>query len=648
MKYALEWGNGRTVVAERPSLLSRFRRLEAHGGSGATVGGDHPMDRYCLKIVSLREKDGHLNDQFWDEARSVSLYTSVARNIPGCAACPLPACYWIHEKDPLYGKYLRARMSGERPRTLIDHLSLFNVAPEQLESPGIDDPEAFWFVPPPLLKQIYDAREHDRPARLLLTYPVLRGEVCLRDDPLNNPLEIRRMIYHVLSAILTLYRNGLAHGDVKPANIMRLRPFGLEFGRDFSYFLTDIGSVHSGNQPSDTYTEVFFNAGVWKRWEKEPDRGEQNRKFIGEGGFRPDTELSGNELNSLLRRTLMDGYALGVTIWSMARGWEPTCSLFNPDLVDAKWHDGTITGIFNTLYDVGNLTIAGMQKIADRLKDEFPRRFDKSVCIATYGRESEVGFDVEWVEKMDCGDEVEYGKLAEQLNFSGKFNPMLRLYRKGRTVDFPPEAVMRPIIETYSNGGRFINDIYYAPDDAESGCRPVDFENYQPCTLDRLIEKNELKEEDAGELAALGQRIDKYRAEQKRSGRQNPFLRLPYPQDIVKVDGSWMIQPFFLGSFRPVEEISFEEYFKMLCRRDNRLTTQNWADLLGYDRGVGILFELMPENMVRGFARRLNAAAREDPEAAENPAERRKIDSFRRLRGELRKTAKFGQYFSAE
>ena len=642
MKHAPEWGNGRTVVDKKPAFLSRGRRLEAHGGSGTTVGGDHPMDRYCLKIVSLQKKDGSFNNLFWEEAKSVSLYTSAARNIPGCAACPLPACYWIHEKDPLYEKYPRTRMSEEHPRALTDHLSLFDVAPEQLKSMGVDDPAAYWFVPPPLLKQIYDARADGRPALLLLTYPVFRGANSLRDEPVSDPREICRMVYHILSAILVLYRNGLAHGDIKPANIMRARPFVRE--KAVSYFLTDMGSIHSGDQPSDTYTKVFFDEKTYEEWGREPDRGEQNRKFIGEGGFGPDTELSENELNSLLRRTLMDGYALAVTIWSMARGRNPENSLLNRDLVNDKWHCDEITGIFNTLYDVGKLTIAGMQKIADGLKDEFPHRFGRSVCIKTYGRGSEVEFDVE--PKKDCGDEVEYGKLAEQLNFSGKFNPMLRLYRERRTADFPPDAVMQPIIETCSDEGRFINDIYYAPDDAESGCRPVDFSHYQPCTLDWLIEKNELKEEDVRELAALGRRIDEYRTEQMRSSKpRDAFLPLPYPEDIVKVDGSWMIRPFFLRSCRLRENISLEEYFKMLCRKDNKLTAQNWADLLKFDLKAGILFELMPEDKVSSFADQINAVARQDTGTAENEAEILKISFCRQLKKDLRKPAKFRKYF---
>ena len=649
MKYASERGNGcRDVSGKSPS---RFQRLEAHGGSGATLGGNHPMARYCLKIVRLQEKDGRLNDRLWSEARSVSLYTSVARNIPGCAVCPLPASYWIHEKDPLYEKYPRTRMSEKHPRALIDHLSLFDVAPEQLESLGVDDPAAYWFVPPPLLKQIYDGRKS---ARLLLTYPVLRGESSLHDAPLKSPLEIRRMVYHILSAILVLYRNGLAHGDVKPANIMLMRPFGFDYGFNYSYFLTDIGSVHSGDQPSDSFTEGFFNTGVFEKWKKEPDRGKQNREFIGEGGFEPDTKLSESALNKLLRRTLMDGYALAVTVWSMAKGREPASPLFNRDLVDDKWHCNTITDVFNRLCDVRNLTIAEMQKIADRLKAEFPCRFDKSAYIKTYGRESEVEFDVGQTDKVNGKEVIEYGKLSEQLNFSGKYNPMVRFYGERKTDNLPPydvecglprEVVMQPIIETYSNGGLFVNDIYYAPDDAAPGRPLVDFENYLPCTLGRLLENGTLTEEDVTELSALGRRIDNDR-KQKRANWKNFFMPIPYPRDIVKVGGSWMIQPFFLG-LNVFPEISFEEYFKMLCRRDNMLTFENWVSLLEYDRSAGILLELMPKGKVRWFARQLSAAAGEDSESA-SKAEKSSINHCRKLRDALRKTEKFERYLQEE
>ena len=638
MKYASEWGNGCRDVSGKSS--SRFQRLEAHGGSGATLGGNHPMARYCLKIVKLQEKDGRLNDRLWSEARSVSLYTSVARNIPGCAVCPLPASYWIHENDPLYEKYPRTRMSEKHPRALIDHLSLFDVAPEQLESLGVDDPAAYWFVPPPLLKQIYDGRKS---ARLLLTYPVLRGESSLHDAPLKSPLEIRRMVYHILSAILVLYRNGLAHGDVKPANIMLMRPFGFDYGLDCSYFLTDIGSVHSGDQPSDSFTEGFFNTGVFEKWKKEPARKKQNREFIGEGGFEPDTKLSESALNKLLRRTLMDGYALAVTIWSMAKGREPVSPLFNRDLVNDKWHCGTITDVFNRLCDVRNLTIAEMQKIADRLKAEFPCRFDKSAYIKTYGRESEVEFDVERVDKVSCGEEVEYGKISEQLNLSGKCNPMARFHVKGEIGWLPRDIIMQPIIETYSNGGRFVNDMYYAPDDARSGRRSVDFENYLPCTLDRLLENDMLTEENVSDLLALGRRIDRHRATLKEPPARNHLpMPLPYPQDIVKVGGEWMIQPSFLGS-SIYSEIPFEEYFKMLCRRKNVLTFDNWVSLLEYDRGAGILFELMPKDTARRFARWLKITVEEDPESA-SEAEKYSINHYCKLRGALRKTKKFGQY----
>ena len=640
------------------------------------VPGNKGRDPFCLKFVHLLKENGSLNDQFWNEAQSVSVYTSAARNIPGCAACPLPASYWIWEEDPLYINFPRRRMSEERPRALIDYISLFDVTPDQLK--GID-PATYWFVPPPLLKQIHKKK---LAAQVLLTYPVLRGRENLReiikkdrrertpkDGPmwrrsLWNPSEVCKLIYHILSAILMLYRNGLAHGDIKPANIMRSFPYS---GLGVSYFLTDLGSVHSGSHPSDSGTQEFFSSTTFEIWNDElklgkpnsgkHDYGKQNKKLIGDGGFRPETKLSARQLNSLLRRTLMDGFALAVTIYSIAKGREPGENVsFKLNLVEDKWHCPEITEFFNTLWNVQDLTIAGMQEIVDRLKGKFPPQFHRREPIKTYGRESEIGFDVEWIGKVNCSfellskkkaavTEIQYGKLSEQLNFSGKFNPMLRFYGERNWLEeFPPEAVMQPIIETYSNGGNLVNGIYCVPDDAESGCRPIDFEGYRPCTLDYLLENDKLTEADVKELSALGHRIDGYLTRETRVEMPGRVIRqpLPYPQDIVKVDGRWMIQPFFLGPFWGFETVSIEEYFKLLCGRDNNLTPQNWADLLMYDRGVGILFEMMPANMVRPLAKLLLNAK----ENEQRPGSR--VLHYRSLGNALSETKKFGKYLSAE
>ena len=663
MKYAAEWGKGLTVVRG----LRRQDCPARSGGSGSVVLSGN---NFCPKIVRLIEEDGSLNDQFWNEARSVSVYTSVARNIPHCVACPLPSSYWIWEKDPLYVNFPRDQMSEERPRALIDYISLFDVTPERFREQFGIDPATYWFVPPSLLKTIH---EEKLPAHVLLIYPVLKGGENLREiieksrskltpedgfgflweHSLWNPSEVCKLIYHILSAILELYRSGLAHGDVKPANIVRERDGD-------GYFLTDVGSVHSGSHPSDSVTKEFYSPAAVEIWNDELDRGKrnygkQNKKLISDGGFEPETKLSAKQLNSLLRRTLMDGYALAGTIYSIAKGHEPDDGSFNHYLVEDKWHCPEITEFFNTLWNVQDLTIAGMQEIVDRLKGKFPPQFHRRKPIKTYGRESEIGFDVEWVDKVDCSfvsheermgvTEVQYGKLSEQLNFSGKFNPMLRFYGERNWLEeFPPEAVMQPIIETYSNGGNLVNGIYYVPDDAESGCRPIDFEGYRPCTLDYLLENDKLTEADVKELSALGHRIDGYLTRETRVEMPGRVIRqpLPYPQDIVKVDGRWMIQPFFLGPFWGFETVSIEEYFKLLCGRDNKLTPQNWADLLRYDRGVGILFELMPKNMVRPLAALLETSVEIiDSKSVENRDV--KIHFYRFLRHFLRETEKFGK-----
>lgn len=679
MKHSDEWGNGRTVISDKRSQSYQTKS----GGSGTiAVGG---LSHFCLKEVFYKRKGGEPNNQFWNEAQSVSVYTSAARNIPGCVACPLPVSYWIWERDPLYINFPRRRMSEERPRALIDYISLFGVTSEQLRKEFGIDPATYWFVPPLLLKQIHKEKLS---AHLLLAYPVLRGWKNLREiieenrrkltpedgflweRSLWNPSEVCKLIYHILSAILALYRNGLAHGDVKPQNIMRTL-----WGEE-GYFLTDVGSVHSGSHPSDSVTKKFFSRTTFDTWNDElklgkpnsgkPDYGKQNKKLIGDGGFRPETKLSAKQLNSLLRRTLTDGFALAVTIYSIAKGREPDEDVsLNLNLVEDKWHCAEITDIFNKLWNAQDLTIGKMQEIVDSLKGEFPPQFLRREPIKTYGRESEIRFDVKRVDKeeekkeeegspkdtsptfelgMKDKPEIQYGKLSEQLSFSEKFNPVMRVFDNELTSDFPSEDVMQPIIETYSNGGHFVNNIYYAPDDAESGCRPVNFKKYHPSTLDYLLGHSKVTEQDITKLVALGQRIDEYWIERKRRHRA-----IPYPNDVVKIDGNWMICPFFLKCrFLAQDVISIEEYFKMLCGKDNKLTPQNWADLLRFDHGVGILFELMPEKMIRPLAELLNAAAEIDPESVKDEAESSKINWNRFLRECLRETKKFGKYLSAE
>ena len=635
MKHSEEWGNGKVV---KHSLLGSFGRKTYSGGSGFVLTSPQlpgVKNTFCLKCVPLLQESEKLNEIFWNEAQSVSVYTSVVRKISGCAACPIPAQYWIHESDPLFLSFPRGEMSKERPKCLIDFISIFDIQPEQLLDKGID-PAEYWLAPRELLKTIYDShklagetQKYNLPPELynklfaskikcdlLLTYPIQQGKDSLdkgvlswresktEDAQAKEAQEISKMIYQILSAILELYRNGVAHGDIKPANIIRrsIRRLGSGQPPENSYFLTDMGSIHAGNLESETGSGRFFNFSVFEEWKNvEPEK--FNQDSIGEGGFYPENEMPPEELKSLLCRTLMDGYALALTIWSQAKGSDPTSSLVNRALVK-KWQSEKIVDAFNTLYDVRNLTIEKMQEIVDWFAYDHSagRIADDYNCIETYGRESEFPFEVKYTEVIEtqvnnktCEVSIEYGYLQEQINFSGKVNPMLRIKGNGGYSRIADTLSMKPLISSYSNGSKILHEIYHAPDDI-TGSRAVAWDEYKPFSLDWVLSDSKNRESltDAlyQQLLELGRKIDEKFAPDKL------WFALPYPRDIVKIDNKWFIQPFFLSVCRLNREFKFEEYFKMLCGQENTLSALDWLDLLEFDKGVGILFELLPDSMV--------------------------------------------------
>ena len=638
MKHSEEWGNGKVFKPINPLEISG--RKTYSGGSGFVLTTPQlpgVKNTFCLKCVPLLQEREKLNEIFWNEAQSVSVYTSVVREISGCAACPIPAQYWIHESDPLFLSFPRIEMSKERPKCLIDFISIFDIQPEQLLDKGID-PAKYWLAPRELLKNIYDShklagetQKYNLPPELynklfaskikcdlLLTYPIQQGKDSLdkgvlswresktEDAQAKEAQEISKMIYQILSAILELYRNGVAHGDIKPANIIRrlIRRLGSGQPPENSYFLTDMGSIHAGNLESETGSGRFFNFSAFEEWKNiEPEK--FNQDSIGEGGFYPENEMPPEELKSLLCRTLMDGYALALTIWSQAKGSDPTSSLVNRALVK-KWQNEKIVDAFNTLYDVRNLTIEKMQGIVDSFAWDHSAGSiaDDYNCIETYGRESEFPFEVKYTEVEEVTDKrvgsntrevsIEYGYLQEQINFSGKVNPMLRI--KGRSrYQHLDTLLMKPLIRSYSNGNKPLHEIYHAPDDI-TGSRTVAWDEYKPFSLDWVLSDSKNRESltDAlyQQLLELGRKIDEAFAPDRFS------FALPYPRDIVKIDNKWFIQPFFLSPCSLNCNFKFEEYFKMLCGEENTLSALDWLDLLKFDKGVGILFELLPDSMV--------------------------------------------------
>ena len=710
MKHNSEWGNGKIVADD----LSAFSHKNFSGGIGTTLTGDNT---FCLKLVSLMKSgvkadgsvtgEGKLSEKFWQEAKSASLYYSVARNISGCVACPVPPHYWIHENDTLFQNFPRTRMSEERVRSLLDFISLFDIKPQQLFEKDIN-PEEYWLVPEKLLDEIYN---ENLKCNLLLTYPILQGKYSIancnffrhkikskraksviayhsekkwiellesdkswssifqkekkiaellekeaEEEQRKAAFEIRLMIYQILSAILALYRNGLAHCDIKPDNIMKAKGYASR------YFLTDIGGMHSSNLPSGSGTEAYFNSKLNDEWNKEKDAEKFNKEHIGNDDLLPDVDLSCEELKTLLMRTLMDGYALGLTIFDLANP-DSTPNInrhgtfFCTHKITTAWKDEKITEIFRTLLGVDKLTIAAMQRIVDDLEENLPpalkKRKEGTKVIKIYGRESEFRFSAMSGGKLLDGVTLEYGFLREQKNFSEKCNPVMRIkydIELNNRFVLPECVLIQPLVENYTNGNKLYSRLFYAPDDVHTGNRAVDWKHYTPCSLDYVLENNLLKEEQYAALLELGKVIDESVVYDEFKFK---FKELPYPNDIVMIDGEWKVCPFFLGSFEHFSNFSFQEYFKMLCGRENKLTAENWGELLIYDRGVGILFELIPDNMAEQVAALVRKCCAEKEQALSNlknypigDVDLSELqDVWRAGHKELSETEKFRKYF---
>ncbi len=657
MKHSPEWGKGKIID---PNLCRKqYSYLKTTSGAAGMILLNDQDKNWCIKLVKMMKDPKMQNDMFWHEAKSVSLYSSVARNITGCVSCPLPAHYWIHEKDPLF---LENQTDKNNFQLLSDFISLFDIEPEQLEQNGIV-PDQYRFISSDLLNKIYEEKLH---ANILLTYPLRQGKYCLHDqlgtNIMKSSLKIYALTYQILLAVLELYKSGLAHGDIKPKNILSNNILSNNLNE---FFLSDIGSIHSGDAPSDTASGFFFDPyrkDIWDTQLKEIGYEKQNSMFIGKNDYKPDMELNAQELNCLLRRTLMDGYALAITIWSIANGAEPDSDWINSDLVaevlNAVYEQSDVDDIifaFNTLYDIENLTISKMQSLVDLLKSKIKQPFTSSkrnpLCIDNYGKEIE--FNVKHIEILELYNKsafsgeknlyeikIEYGHLEEQFNIVKKFNPMVRF--GGATINIinfiPQNICMQPVIKNHSNSGSLKSQIYYAPDNVFSGQRSTDSElkNYKPYTLEHLIDNNEITDDIIKELLKLGEILNNAAADKT-------FFILPYPHDIVKIDNKWMIQPFFLDTFRAYEEFSFVEYLKMLCGLDNNLTVQNWIDMLDYDKGVGILFNLIPDEMVRKVTDHLNSISTVDYKNLDE-FEQKKIKASRFFDEKLGRTKKFGKY----
>ena len=157
-----------------------------------------------------------------------------------------------------------------------------------------------------------------------------------------------QMIRQILSSILDLYDNRCAHCDIKPSNIMiwshpdrnKEKRTNITHTR---FRLTDFGSIHSEKLGSGSGTEIFFSKIEYQH-------------------------LKESGLSDLECRTLMDGFALALTIYSLAAGHIPANPLVNWRIVAAKWPEPIqIVEAVKILYNVRESSIAKMKALNESL-----------------------------------------------------------------------------------------------------------------------------------------------------------------------------------------------------------------------------------------------------------------------------------------
>ena len=496
---------------------------------------------YGLKIVPLL-KDGGLNDSFWQEAVSAFSYGAAIRFSKSFLKAPFVPMYWIRAQDKFYCEY-KATHNENNPCFLLPFLKS-----QDCELNGNEELfEDYCFAPPELLQRIF---EEKLPADILLVYFIEWGKTSLSHtiDHLLLSHKIGAdgnrcgfaadhalsLVSQVLDAILTLHRYGLAHCDIKPGNIMVSK--GL-------FRLTDFGSVHSENLPSQSGSKAFLH----------PNR---DRIFKNRG------------LSLLDRRTLEDGYALAMTLYCIAtKRQTPSSSpysapaLISSTIIKQQW-PGLVSDAFDILYDLWNLTIDKMESLLQRLKREAPDSFGYSewhaVTLVLHN------YYLPLFKTLQKGKKgLRYGHYYEQIRFNNAFDPLMKPnlhlayhYEKlgfhGKMWDTMPTPLLNIV-----NNGRPATVIFHAPDDLRTGKRAVSFTDYIPYSLANASPTEQDQQEimqmadiAAGELAS------------------NPdcMFWLPSQDHIVRIDGVWKVL-WFAGRHVCPQEYDVRGYFQNLCHQ---------------------------------------------------------------------------------
>ena len=492
--------------------------IVTRGGSGWIYSPSNLP--FCLKLIRLWE-DGNINPNFWNEAKSVSVYCAAIRFLSGTSKIPLGIQYWIGSEK---------NCPRRDTISLTEFFSLFSI--EQDEKMKWAN---FILAEPELLKKLYHNRDPEK-ADLVLTYPILRGEKSLdaylgkEDFSEEDALQLTQQM---LSTILALYRSNCVHGDIKPSNIMISEMDGKKV-----FSLTDFGSLGSEKNPSESGTGIFFNADLFK--------------YLTESKF----------CSPLQARTLMDCYALSRTIYALAVGRIPVSPILNPEVVTGKWP--RIAKTFLRLYDAKELTIEDLETLAGRIP------------IAVSGQWQPFSFwepgmprEFKLFESKKEKNGILYGRFHEQLRFTEEFDPLMKIYgafpRHSHLYRELTDLLLLPLV----SGCKSL--IFHAPDDLATSRRPQDFSFYQPKTLETV---SRLTKADERIIFEIGRRLNhlfQHHPEEK--------AYLPEKRDLVWCDGKIKLRWNTSDSRKLDRPIDYMAYFKFLISGEAAFSLCDWQTL---------------------------------------------------------------------
>ena len=476
---------------------------------------------FGLKVVPLLDKDRGRNRNFWNEAKSIHRYCGRVRFLSGSLKIPMAVHYYLHQDDSLGAGW---RENKRTPKIA----ELFRGV--CIERGQLIRYRKYRAIPEELLRRIYD---EDLDADLLLVYPMAYGgEKNLSSyygDDAFFAEDARALIGQVAAAILDLYRCGTAHGDIKPENIMVS-----EIGGKKLFRLTDFGSAHFEDAPSDSGTKVFYDRVLYET-------------ILNKTG------------SELIARIYTDFYALNRTVLVLALG-------YLPDNVDAEGkfilvNDDCVTERWPEIREEWEM----LQQLDRRTMDDFRKLAAEEPAAVNPDWEPFYSPRIEFDSMIIVNGTMEYGWLHEQISFSNRFDPLMRV--SGIETDravlklFPEFCHVPLAVSPYEK-------IFHAPDDARTGQPPLNFHDYTPATLDNI----QLTDEEKERLTGYGKKLNEYFVE-------NPGARacLPMKEDIFRCGGA--LKMIWGKQTTLVRAIDYEAYFRLLAANQADLSPCHWLQI---------------------------------------------------------------------